>query len=122
MMMLASPISSRPIRWCTPSRASGHVVARFVDDPLQRANRQRLVGFVFEEADRRPWLWSRTRPANDAIAPSPVRRRARNRRAVKRLQVRAGREVTATSGHRFKYTDAGLIGRDRADRLDARQK
>ena len=54
MMMLASPISSRPIRWCTARRALGPDVARLVDDPLERAYGQRLVRLVLEEANRPP--------------------------------------------------------------------
>ena len=51
MMMLASPISSRPVRWCTPTRVSGHAWRDFVNDARECADGQRLVGLVFEERD-----------------------------------------------------------------------
>ena len=51
MMMLASPISSRPIRWCTRDARIRPGLPRFVDDAIQGADGQRLVRLVLEEFD-----------------------------------------------------------------------
>src|SRR5688572_23948363 len=72
MMMLASPSSIRPIRWCTPRRALGHAWRASSMIRFRARTASGSYASYSRNETRRPRFSPRTSPRNDVIAPSPV--------------------------------------------------
>ena len=102
MATLASPISSRPMRWCTARRASGQMSR--ASSMIRTSARTASGSYASYSRKRtaRPWLWFRTRPANVATAPSPPVpcRQFVRQRASRFSRVRCH----SRQGHSFKYS------------------